>query len=608
MPLGAGGRQQSFAMVDFVDACLSAASAGDASPTMARTTGERLTDWPRSLVLSGPTVPMKKLVLLALPLLAVLFAPAIQAAKPNIVFILSDDHSYPYLGCYGRPEMKTPNLDRFAAEGMKFHRMFTAAPQCVPSRASLMTGRSPVACRITRFSSPLPRDEVTFPETLKKAANYFVGVLGRSYHLDGSGRPEVSARVLQEHGLQTFPERFDYVDATGQENVPARMAEFFDKRPAEKPFFLWVNFSDPHHPWTSGKAAPDPAKIQVPGHLPDLPGVRGDLSRYEGEIEHMDADFQKVLDLIQERAGLDNTLIIFTGDNGMAFPGGKGSLYDPGLNVPLLVRWPGVIQAGTESRALVSGEDIAPTCLEAAGVAIPARITGRSFLPLLRGQTFEPRRHLFAERGPHGSSTFTADVASSSVDYSRAVRGDRHKLIYNVTPHHRYLPVDCAGDPNWQEMTKAHAEGRLAAALTARYFTSPRPVYELYDLENDPSELRNIAGQEGVQDIERELKEALQEKMIVDFDYLPLPYPAPPKKAPAGKAKAAGSKGGREQQFAQKDANRDGQLSREEFSANRKPDEAAAWFKARDVDANGTLSREEFLLSTLPTPPKLEKK
>jgi N-sulfoglucosamine sulfohydrolase len=121
---------------------------------------------------------------------------AAESTHPNIVFVLSDDHSYPYLGCYGEPEMKTPNLDRFAAEGFKGRRMFTAAPQCVPSRASILTGRSAVACRITRFSSPLPRDEITFPEILKKEAGYFVGVLGRSYHLDGSGRgPEVSQRV-----------------------------------------------------------------------------------------------------------------------------------------------------------------------------------------------------------------------------------------------------------------------------------------------------------------------------------------------------------------------------------------------------------------------------
>ncbi len=166
------------------------------------------------------------------------------SAPPNILFVLSDDHSHPFIHCYGREEMKTPNLDRFAAEGIMFRRMFTGAPQCVPSRATIMTGRSPVACRITRFSSPLPRDEITFPEILRKDAGYFVGCCGRTYHLDGSGRgPEASAKVFDAHHLVTFKDRFDYVDASGQDNVPAKMNEFFDQRPKDKPYFLWVGFS-----------------------------------------------------------------------------------------------------------------------------------------------------------------------------------------------------------------------------------------------------------------------------------------------------------------------------------------------------------------------------
>jgi arylsulfatase A-like enzyme len=126
----------------------------------------------------------------------VILSSSFAAERPNILFVLSDDHSYPFLGCYGRKEMKTPSLDRIAAEGMLFRRMFTGAPQCVPSRATIMTGRSPVAARITRFSSPLPRDEITFPEILKSDAGYFVGVCGRSYHLDGSGRAPAATEAV----------------------------------------------------------------------------------------------------------------------------------------------------------------------------------------------------------------------------------------------------------------------------------------------------------------------------------------------------------------------------------------------------------------------------
>ncbi len=529
------------------------------------------------------------------------------AKRPNILFVLSDDHSYPYLHCYGATEMKTPNLDRLAAEGIKFHRMFTTAPQCVPSRASIMTGRSPVACRITRFSSPLPREEITFPEILRKEGGYFVGVLGRTYHLDGSGRgPDVSDRVFDEHHLCTFTERFDYVDASNQEAVPSRMKAFFDLRPKEKPYFLWVNFNDPHHPWNTGENPPDPSKVRVPGYLPDLPGVRGDLSRYEGEIEHADGDFQKVLDIVKARAGLENTLVIFMGDNGMAFPSGKGSLHDPGLNVPLLAWWPGVIKPGGESRALVSGEDIAPTCLEAAGLKVPERISGVSFLPALRGGAFpSERKYIFGERGPHGGATFDERTKANSVDYSRCVRSGRYKLIYNVTPNLVYAPVDSTGDPGWQEMVKAHEAKNLATEFEALYFTSPRPVYELYDLDSDPNELINIYGRKELADVTQELKETLQRKMILDFDYLPLPIASDPKKSQAKAANKVSPE--REKLFEKLDANHDGKLDKTEFAAKRDPEEAAAWFEARDTDKDGFVSREEFIRANVANPPKLKK-
>ncbi|MFM7741901.1 MAG: sulfatase, partial [Verrucomicrobiota bacterium] len=126
------------------------------------------------------------------------------AEKPNVLFLLSDDHSYPYLSCYGDANVRTPVLDKLAGEGIKFRRFFTSAPQCVPSRAAYLSGRSPVAARITRFSSPLPRDVVTFPEVLKQEAGYYVGVVGRSYHLDGSGKGDDGlGKFLEDGGYKT---------------------------------------------------------------------------------------------------------------------------------------------------------------------------------------------------------------------------------------------------------------------------------------------------------------------------------------------------------------------------------------------------------------------
>jgi arylsulfatase A-like enzyme len=191
--------------------------------------------------------------------------------------------------------------------------------------------------------------------------------------------------------------------------------------------------------------------------------------------------------------------------------------------VPFVVRWPGVVQSGTESRTLLSGEDVAPTVLAAAGVTAPARMSGHNFLALLKGEAYTPRRHVFAERGPHGSAPVNVNIRSSSYDLSRSVRSDRYKFIYNGTPWIPYSPVDSAGGAAWREITAANEQGKLAAGLRATYFTTPRPVYELYDLQVDPSELNNLSGDRSLRAIEHELRVALTEKMMLDFDYLPLP-------------------------------------------------------------------------------------
>ncbi len=452
---------------------------------------------------------------------------AASAVKPNILFVLSDDHSYPFLSCYGDPNVRTPTLDRLAAEGMKFHRFFTAAPQCVPSRAAYLTGRSAVAARMTRFSSPLPRDEITFPELLREKAGYFTGIAGRSYHLDGSGaRPgtEGIGALVEKHGLKTFAQRVDFLRQGSDTEAIAQMREFLAGKPAAKPFCLWLNFSDPHHVWNADASfRPDPKSLKLPAHWPDLPGMREQLADYCAEVNRLDRTMQAVLDLLAAQGFAENTLVVFAGDNGAALPHGKGSLYDPGSNVPLVIRWPGVIKPGGESRALLSNEDIAPTLLAAAGLAPGPKMSGVSFLPLLKGERHTPRTHIFVERGPHGSAPVTVAMRSSGYDLGRAVRSDRYKLIYNCTPWIPYSPVDSAGGAAWREMTAANEAGQLTTGLRATYFTTPRPVYELYDLDADPSELNNLSGQPGLRETEFALRTALAEKMILDFDYLPLP-------------------------------------------------------------------------------------
>lgn len=464
---------------------------------------------------------------LVLSLLLVIGLGGLLAAaeKPNILLLLSDDHSYPYLSCYGDGNVRTPTIDQLAAEGMRFHRYFTAAPQCVPSRAALLTGRSPVAARMTRFSAPLPRDEITFAELLREQGGYFTGVCGRSYHLDGSARQgEIVAQTFERQKLRTFTDRMDYVATGGDAQVAGQVAEFLAQKPAGKPFFLWANFSDPHHAWNApAEFRPDPKSLKLPPQWPDLPGVREQLADYCAEVNRLDQTVKSVLDLLAQRGLLENTLIVFTGDNGQALPHGKGSLYDPGCHVPLVVRWPGKVKPGSESRCLLSGEDLGPTLLAAAGLPAGPKMSGQSFLPLLVGQAHQPRKHVFFERGPHGSAPVTASASSAPYDLSRAVRGERYKFIYNCTPSIPYGPVDSAQGAFWKEMQAAHAAGKLPPGMVKTYFTSPRPIYELYDLEADPGELNNLSGQPVLAAVERELRNALAEKMVLDWDYLPLP-------------------------------------------------------------------------------------
>ncbi len=469
-------------------------------------------------------------VLIAIVVLLVAQLNAAAANPPNLLFLLSDDHSYPYLGCYGG-QVRTPNLDRFAGEGMRMDRMFVSCPQCVPSRAALMTGQSPVAVRMVRFTSPLPPHVPALPDLLRDKAGYFTGVGGRNYHLDGppaTGQRAalVTAQVLAKNNLRTFKDRVDYV-APGGGNHAKILGDFLDKAPAGKPWFFWLGFSDPHHVWdedASPLGKPDPASLKLPPHLPDLPGVRDDFARYLGEIERLDRQVQSVLDLLAERKLAESTVVVFMGDNGMALPHGKGYLYDPGINVPLLVRWPGTIKPGSTSKALVSGEDFAPTLLEIAGVTPPKEISGKSYAALLRGQPFEARKYVFAERGPHGGDGgMRPEIPAANFDLARCARSDRFKLIYNATPHQPVQPVDSARDAGWQEMVAANAAGKLSAPLVKTYFTSPRPTFELYDLDADPSELNNLAGNPEFAEAELELKKALTEKMILDWDFLPLP-------------------------------------------------------------------------------------
>lgn len=455
--------------------------------------------------------------------LAFALAGAASAAdRPNVLLVLSDDHANPHLGCYGTADIRTPNFDAFAKTAVRFDRAYVTCPQCVPSRASIMTGRSPVALGMTRFSAPLPAEHKTWLELLR-AKGYFTGVAGRTYHLDGAANPETNA-ILQKHKLKTFPDRLDFVKTAGEgAKCVEQFREFLDAAPKDKPFALQLCFSDPHRVYNAPKVH-DPKAIALPKHYPDTEKVRADFAAYYDEIARLDGHFAEVLAELEKRKLAGNTLVVFQGDNGAAQWRGKGTLHEFGIKVPLLARWPGVAKPGTASAELISAEDLAPTFLEACGEKPLKEMTGKSFLALLKGEKFEGRRFAFAERGAHGQGL---PGNSSAFDLGRVAVGKTHKLIYNATFHLPYHGVDFGNSEMFREVRELAKAKKLPEPLNALYDGRPREMLELYDLAADPDEFANLIGKPQAAAAEKELRAALVEWMILERDFLPLPVSNP---------------------------------------------------------------------------------
>jgi len=443
-----------------------------------------------------------------------------SSSKPNIVFILSDDHSASFLGVYGNPDLKTPNIDKLAKDGIVFKKAYTTAPQCVPSRASLMTGRSQVEIGMTRFSAPLPANIKGYPEYLREGG-YYTGICGRNFHLDGNRSPQESANVYDQYGLETFKNRVDYLKvAQTLDEIHKQYLDFLDQTPKDKPFFIQLAFSDPHRVFDAKSYEPDPTKITIPSYFPDTKLVREDLAGYYGEVQRLDESIGKVLDELKKRGLDENTLVVFMGDNGAALLRGKGTLHRLGIHVPLIARYPGHIQPGQVSDALVSGIDIAPTFLSVAGIKIPSEITGKNLLPALEGKPYDGHKYIYAARSAHGQGLPTN---TAHFDLGRTVFNTKYKLIYNAMWQLPYTPVDFYNLPFWYDLQQLNADGRLDAKWSELLFAEHRPMFELYDLEKDVEEFNNLSGKPEFQAVENELKAKLQEWMILNKDYLPLP-------------------------------------------------------------------------------------
>jgi arylsulfatase A-like enzyme len=370
---------------------------------------------------------------------------------------------------------------------MRFTNCFVTSPQCSPNRSSIFTGCTPHTTGTSRLHTPLPDWEPTIIDALK-AKGYHTGIFRK--HHQGAG----------------FERRLDFYG-----NAQTPFQRFFDSRPANKPFWLQIGFTDPHRPYKPGAFQPphDPAKVNVPKWLPDWPEVRQDLAHYYDFIARMDSEVGQLMDLLRTKGLADNTMVIMTGDNGMPFPRAKGSLYEAGIHVPLIAWMPGRIAAGSVQREMIGHVDLPSTWLEAAGIAQTPKMQGKSFLPLLVGRSYQRRTEIFAERNWH--DTF---------DPMRCIRTERHKLIFNAAPHMPYRPPsDLEDSPTWQTMLKKR---RKDTPLHLRHLFSPtRPVLQLFDLEADPLELNNLVESSAHAELRQDLEGRLSRWMNATLDFLP---------------------------------------------------------------------------------------
>jgi arylsulfatase A-like enzyme len=423
-------------------------------------------------------------------LLLIPCTPAYAAAPPNIVFLISDDHSSFSLGCYGS-NVRTPNLDKLAADGVRFTNAFVASPQCSPSRSAVLTGKSPHRTNTSRLHMPLSADVPTLVDHLESAG----------YHSGGFKKHHLGPELRK---------KFDFYSSETD------WAAFFDKRPKDKPFFLWVGFTDPHRDYAPGAAQPphDPADVNVPPFLPDTPEVRADLALYQDHVTRMDGHAGEILALLERHGVVENTLVFFFGDNGMPFPGAKGTLFDPGMRVPLIARWPaGKVTGGRVEAALVSLLDLFPTALSVAGVDVPRGSESINITPLLKGESKNVRKEVFAERNWH-----------DNFDPSRCVRTERFKLIYYCRPEVPHEPIgDLARSPTWQSILALHAAGKLTADMDRRFFHAPRPMFELFDVQADPNETTNLADDAAHAATRQDLEDRLTKWMDSTNDFLASP-------------------------------------------------------------------------------------
>lgn len=385
--------------------------------------------------------------------------------RPNVLWIIHEDLS-PRLGCYGDDVARTPAMDAFAAEGCVYEHAYAPAGVCAPSRSCMITGMYPTtigthqmrvrsdAPEITPYEAVPPHYVKTVTEYLRAAGYYCTNNSKTDYQFD------CPRTAFDEQGSDAH----------------------WRWRPDDQPFFSIVTIGGTHESctWDEDEApTTDPDAVTVPQYLPDTPRVRAELARYYDAIARVDAETESVLDDLAADGLVEDTAVFVLSDHGEGFPRAKRWVYDRGVRVPLLVRWPGTVPAGSREPDLVSWVDLAATVLSICDVPIPTHMQGRAFLP-----DGPAREYAFAARDRHGGD----------YDMVRSVRDDRFTYVRNCHPDRPYLvPIPYRSqNPTMQELLRLERADDLPEPA-ARLFRAPRPVEELYDRHADPDEVDNLA-------------------------------------------------------------------------------------------------------------------
>ncbi len=392
-----------------------------------------------------------------------------RAERPNVVLIIGDDISWNDLGCYDHPSIRSPHIDRLAADGVRFTNVFLTASSCSPSRCSLITGRYPHNTGAAELHTPLPAAQVPFPLRLKE--NGYYCAQGGKWHMGPDAK-----------------RAFDEVRDKWGDADPGAEGEWLpllQERPKDKPFFMWFASIDAHRGWDDKITLDrhDPQAVPVPEYLADAEPTRKDLAKYYDEIARLDDYVGRIEKELQKQGVADNTVIIFMADNGRPFPRCKTRVYDSGMKTPFIVKWPHGAKSGAVCKSLVSAVDIGPTILDLCGVAAGPSFQGQSFAPLLKHTEKPFRKYVFSEHNWHDFEAL-----------ERMVRSEKFLYVINERPQFPNCgPADSNNSPSQKDLDLLARQGQLTPEQED-VFLAPRPREELFDVQKDPQQFVNVAG------------------------------------------------------------------------------------------------------------------